>query len=123
MDGLKSVVHTYSAHYPAMRKRNAAICNIDGTWGQYAKWKKADTETLNVLACMLNLKKLSLQKQRVEKWLPRVWGEGRRQNKDKSVNKYKVSVMQDEWVLEVTMYNLVIKTNKTVLYTWHVWKE
>ena len=93
MDGLKSVVHTYSAHYPAMRKRNAAICNIDGTWGQYAKWKKADTETLNVLACMLNLKKLSLQKQRVERGCQGLEGEG---NEVVSVKRYKISVMQDE---------------------------
>ena len=34
--------------------------------------KKADTEILNVLTCMQNLKKMSLQKQRVEKWLTRV---------------------------------------------------
>ena len=98
---------------------------MDEPGGHYGKWSKPDTErqTLHDTTDVMNLKELNLQKQRVENWLPRVWGEGRRQNKDKSVNKYKVSVMQDEWVLEVTMYNLVIKTNKTVLYTWHVWKE
>ena len=57
--------------------------------------KKADTEILNALTCMQNLKKMSLQKQRVEKWLTRVWGEGIRQNKDKSANKFQLCKMNE----------------------------
>ena len=40
MDGLKSVVHTYSGYYPAMRKRE--MLPFATTWMEkYAKWKKS----------------------------------------------------------------------------------
>lgn len=41
-------------------------------------------------------------------------------NGEMLVTRYKVSVIQDEWVLETLMCSLVAIANNTVLYTWNL---
>ena len=67
-------------YYSAIKEWNLAICdNMDGPWGQYAKWNNLNRErqTPYDLTYMWNLKqkqKLSSNVQRTDWWLPEVQG-------------------------------------------------
>ena len=60
------------------KEENLAICNMDGTWGPYAKWTKSDRERkipFNLIyMCIIKKKKknrrMSSEMQRTVWWFP-----------------------------------------------------